>query len=103
MKESKLEAPTVEITITAEEQELIFSGTRPEGMRYDVFRKVRKDLAKATKLYKGGKYKHISVWTDYSKDVDKVTIPIKKTNTYVRTEQRRHEKLGRKCHNVINN
>lgn len=100
MKESKLEVPTVEITITAEEQELIFSGTRPEGMRYDVFRKVRKDLAKATKLYKGGKYKHISTVSPHM--VGFKDMPIAQ-GTYVRTEPRRHEKLGRKCHNVINN
>jgi hypothetical protein len=78
----------IEITVTAEEQELIFQGIRPEGMRYDVFRKVRKDLAKATKLYKGGKYKHISTVSPHMmgfKDMPEAQ------GTYVRTEPRRHE------------
>lgn len=73
-----------EVVITAEEQELIFKGIRPEGMRHDVFSKVRKDLDRATKLYKGGKYKHISVWTDYSKDEDGNKIAVKKSKTYVK-------------------
>jgi hypothetical protein len=80
MEESKVEVPTVEITVTAEEQELIFKGIRPEGMRYDVFSKVRKDLAKATKLYKGGKYKHISTWVEDGPD----KTSVRKHNTFVK-------------------
>jgi len=73
----------VEITVTAEEQEMIFKGTRPENMRYDVFCKVRKDLDRATRLYKGGKYKHVSVWMDYVEQ-DGSKMPIKRTKTYIK-------------------
>lgn len=77
-------AKKVEITVTAEEQEMIFKGIRPEGMRYDVFDKVRNDLKRATKLYKGGKYKHLSVWVEDVKDKDGNKIPVRKSSTYVK-------------------
>lgn len=80
MEEVKLEVPAVEITITAEEQELIFKGVRPEGMRYDVFQKVRKDLDRATRLYKGGKYKHLSTWVEDGPD----KTSVRKSKIYVK-------------------
>lgn len=80
----EVEKKPVEITVTAEEQEMIFTGKRPEGMRFDVFDKVRNDLKRATKLYKGGKYKHLSVWVEDVKDKDGNKIPVRKSNTYVK-------------------
>ena len=44
-----------EIVVTADEQELVFKGIRPEGMNFQVYRKVRSDLNKTVKLYLGGK------------------------------------------------
>lgn len=86
------------ISVSAEEQEMVFSGIRPEGMRQDVFKKVRKDLDKAIKLYKGGKYKHVSFVNPLMKGFK--DIPEGK-GTYVRTKPRRHETLNRISHNVI--
>lgn len=79
----------VEIIVTAEEQEMVFSGIRPEGMRQDVFKKVRKDLDKAVKLYKGGKYKHVSSVSPLMKGFK--DMPEGK-GAYVRTEPKRYEK-----------
>ena len=84
MLEIKLEVPSVEITVTAEEQELIFKGTRPEGMRFDVYSKVRRDLDRAVRLYKGGKYKHLSTWVEDVKDGDGNKVPVRKHNTFVK-------------------
>lgn len=61
-----------EIVVTAEEQELVFKGIRPKNMDYEVFKKVRKDLAKATKRYLGGQFIHISTNTNpmYDNSID---------------------------------
>ena len=95
MEEEKIN----EVLVTAEEQMTVFTGKRPESMDYRVFRKVRKDLNKSLKLYLGGKYKHISVVLPNMSNFK--DMPEAK-GTYVRTELRRHEGLGRKCHNVSN-
>jgi len=75
-----------EVTVTAEEQQLIFKGIRPKDMDYEVFRKVRKDLRKATKLYLGGKFKHVSV------NLNPKLTEVKSMGTYIRTEKKRWEK-----------
>ena len=69
-----------EIKVTAEEQELIFKGIRPENMDKDVFKKVRKDMQKAYKLYKGGQFKHISV------NLNPVLFPVEAKGTYIKTK-----------------
>lgn len=69
-----------EIKVTAEEQELIFKGIRPEDMDKNVFKKVRKDMQKAYKMYKGGQFKHISV------NLNPTLFPAEAKGTYVRTE-----------------
>ena len=80
----------VEIKITAEEQQLILKGIRPEGIDYNVFKKVRKDMEKALKMYLGGQFKHVSVNYD-------VKLPeVRSQWTYRRKTPRRHETLGRK-------
>lgn len=75
-----------EVTVTAEEQELIFKGVRPENMNYEVFKKVRKDLKKTLNIYKGGQYKHVSVNTslNFSK--------IEGKGTYIRTEPKKWQR-----------
>ena len=85
-----------EVKISEEEQVLILKGIRPEGMSQEVFRKVRKNMNKAVKLYKKGKYKHISVNLDPMYDG---SIEVK--GTYKREEPRRHEKLSRKGRNNV--
>lgn len=75
---------TKEIVVTVEEQMEVFSGKRPEGMDYDVYRKVRKDLDRATKLYKGGKYKHLSTWVEDIVNEDGNKVPVKKSKTFIK-------------------
>ena len=53
-----------EVSISVEDRNLIFKGIRPDGMNYEVFKRVRKDLNKALNRYKGGRFKHISINTD---------------------------------------
>ena len=79
-----------EVTVTTEEQQMVFKGIRPEGMRYDVFRKVRKDLQKATRLYLGGQFKHVAV------NLNPKLGEVESKGTYYRTGPRRHQTLGRK-------
>lgn len=67
-----------EVTITAEEQQLIFKGIRPEGMSQVVFKKVRKDLQRAAKLYKGGQFKHVSV------NLNPKLTEVKSMGTYIK-------------------
>ena len=76
-----------EIKVTAEEQELIFKGIRPEDMDKNVFKKVRKDMQKAYRMYKGGQFKHISV------NLNPTLFPAEAKGTYIRTESK---VLGRK-------
>jgi hypothetical protein len=76
-----------EIKVTAEEQELIFKGIRPEDMDKNVFKKVRKDMQKAYRMYKGGQFKHISV------NLNPTLFPTEAKGTYIRTESK---VLGRK-------
>lgn len=76
-----------EIKVTAEEQELIFKGIRPEDMDKNVFKKVRKDMQKAYRMYKGGQFKHISV------NLNPTLFPAEAKGTYIRTEPK---VLGRK-------
>lgn len=69
-----------EIIITADEQELIFRGVRPEGMRKDVFKVARKRLQRNVRLHLGGKFMHIS----------KLTVPMDKVEqkgTYIRKDK----------------
>jgi len=86
MKEKEEEQ---KIEVTAEEQELIFKGIRPEGMDYKVFRQVRKELNKAQKLYLGGQYKHISI------NLNPKLYNVETKGTYTRTESKRYETLNR--------
>lgn len=76
MKEKEVK----EVKVTAEEQELIFKGIKPESMDYEVFKKVRKDMQKAYKMYKGGQFKHISV------NLNPTLFPAEAKGTYIRTE-----------------
>lgn len=69
-----------EIKVTAEEQELIFKGIRPEGMDVKVFKKVRKDMQKAYNMYKGGQFKHISV------NLNPTLFPVEAKGTYIKTK-----------------
>lgn len=71
-----------EIKVTAEEQELIFKGIRPESMEQEVFKKVRKDMQKAYRMYKGGQFKHISV------NLNPTLFPAEAKGTYIRTESK---------------
>ena len=83
------EKEKVEIKVTAEEQELVFKGIRPETMEYAVYRQVRKELQKAQKLYSGGQFKHISI------NLNPKMYNVESKGTYIRTEPRRHETLNR--------
>lgn len=71
-----------EIKVTAEEQELIFKGIRSENMEQEVFKKVRKDMQKAYRMYKGGQFKHISV------NLNPTLFPTESKGTYIRTESK---------------
>ncbi len=48
------------VEITREERDLILRGIRPEGMDYDVFRKVRKNMQSFLKMYKKGRHVNTS-------------------------------------------
>lgn len=78
-----------EIKVTAEEQELIFKGIRPENMEQEVFKKVRKDLQRAKKIYSGGQYKHVAV------NLNPKLYQVESKGTYVRTEPKRYEKTAK--------
>ena len=76
-----------EIVISKEEQELIFKGIRPENMDYNVFKRAKKDIDRATKRHLGGKFFHISV---SNKSIMGINPGAK--GTYVRTEKKRYDK-----------
>jgi len=95
MEEVVVDKP-VEITVTAEEQEQVFKGQRPERMNFDVYRKVRSDLKKATKLYLGGKIifksKRLFLKSEIAKikERDGIDPSDIKGKTYIRTTPKSH-------------
>lgn len=90
IKEDTTKRKTVEITITEEEQALIFKGIKPENMDYRVFKVARRDIQRATKRYLGGKFSHISVSL---KSIMGVNPEVK--GTYIRDTKKRYEGIGR--------
>lgn len=80
------EPKKIEVKVTSEEQLSVFKGIRPENMDFEVFKQVRKDLKKSTKLYLGGKYKHFSV------NLSMIPGMPSSQGTYVRTKPKRWEK-----------
>ena len=97
MEEKKLNKKE-EIFITADEQELIFRGIRPKDMRKDVFKEARRKLQNNLKMYLGGKLKHISVNLQPMLD-EKIEVK----GTYVRSENKRYQGIGRKWEKELTN
>ena len=79
-----------EVKVSEEEQQLIFKNIRPKGMDYLVFKKVRKDLNRALKMYLGGKFKHISVVNNPI-----LNGKIEAKGTYINNSKKRFESIGR--------
>jgi len=61
-----------EYELTQEDIDTIFTGKRPEGMDYNIYKVARSQLNRATKQYLKGRMFHKSVWYE---EVPKIKEP----------------------------